>query len=74
MADRQLDCKNLKCPMPIVEISKAMKEMDAGQTLAVEATDLAFKADIEAWTRKMGHTIEEFTDGPTKRVVIKKCN
>ncbi|MDD5064401.1 MAG: sulfurtransferase TusA family protein [Phycisphaerae bacterium] len=74
MADKQLDCKNLRCPMPIVKVSKAMKEINIGQTLYVEATDFAFKADIEAWTQKMGHKIVQFTDGPTKQVVIERCN
>ena len=74
MEDIQLDCKNLRCPMPIVKISKIMRELTSGQTLSVEATDFAFKADLEAWTQKMGHTIEEFSDGPIKRAIIRKCD
>jgi tRNA 2-thiouridine synthesizing protein A len=73
MAVKELDCTNLRCPMPLVKISKAMKEIAIGDELTVDATDLAFKADIEAWARKMGHTILEFSDGPVKRVLIRKC-
>ncbi|NIA07758.1 MAG: hypothetical protein GWP14_09045 [Actinobacteria bacterium] len=72
MVDRQLDCTTLKCPMPIVKVSKAIKEMAVGQTLSVEATDAAFKADLEAWTQIMGCTIMEFTEGPIQQAVIRK--
>ena len=74
MEDIQLDCKNLRCPMPIVNVSKAMKKLTSGQTLTVEATDFAFKADLQAWTQKMGHMIVEFSDGPIMRAIIKKCD
>ena len=74
MADKQLDCKDMSCPMPIVKISKAIKEMAPGQTLSVEATDLAFEADLKAWVGNMGHEILEFTDGSPQRAIIRKCN
>jgi len=60
MSDKLLDCKNLNCPMPIVEISKAMRGMETGQTLAVEASDPSFKADVHAWVRRMGHDMVSF--------------
>lgn len=63
MATRQLNCEGMNCPMPIVEVSKAVREMTTGDLLEVTATDLAFKLDIEAWARKMGHTLESFEEG-----------
>ena len=74
MADKHLDCKDMSCPMPIVKISKAIKEMAPDQTLSVEAMDLAFEADLNAWANKMGHEILEFTDGPPQQAIIRKCN
>lgn len=73
MATQQLDCKGLNCPMPIVKISKAIKKMDAGDRLEVEASDPAFQADLEAWSRKTGHPLVEFSDGDVKRAVIEKA-
>ena len=73
MADKSLDCKQLNCPMPIVKISQTMKEMSAGETLEVEATDLAFQADLKAWIQQMGHELVEFSGGPVQRAVIKKA-
>lgn len=58
-----LDAKGLACPMPIVRTKKAMKDMDAGQVLEVQATDRGSKADMKAWAESAGHqylgTVEE---------------
>lgn len=61
MADIDLDCKAISCPMPIVRIAKAVKTMSPGQTLKVEATDPSFQADVEAWTRRTGNELLSFT-------------
>lgn len=66
MNSQSLDCRGLNCPMPIVEISKAIKQLQTGDTLEVSATDLAFRLDVEAWARRSGHTLESFTDGPVQ--------
>jgi len=65
MADVQLDCKGLKCPMPIVKIAKSAKSLAPGQTMEIIADDPAFKADLEAWVKKMRFSIESYseTDG-----------
>jgi rhodanese-related sulfurtransferase/TusA-related sulfurtransferase len=61
--DFVLDAKGLACPMPIVRTKKAMTNLDAGQVLEVQATDIGSKADIKAWAQSSGHqylgTIEE---------------
>lgn len=62
MSNVDLDCIGLNCPMPIVKISRAMKELQAGCTLTVTASDLSFKADIEAWVSKMNQRFVSFSD------------
>ncbi|MFM1904387.1 MAG: hypothetical protein RLZZ440_2287 [Planctomycetota bacterium] len=62
MANVDLDCQGLNCPVPIVRISRAMKELASGDTLTVTASDPSFQADIEAWVRKMGHQLESFAE------------
>lgn len=57
MEDMVLDCSNLLCPMPIVNTSKAMKELQAGKVLKVIATDAGFPPDIEAWSRQTGNEV-----------------
>ena len=71
MTAHQLNCEGLNCPMPIVELTKAARSLESGQKIEVSATDLAFKPDLEAWARRMGHTIESFNvEGEVQRAII----
>jgi tRNA 2-thiouridine synthesizing protein A len=62
MADQKIDAKGLQCPGPIVATFKAMKEMQAGDGLTVEATDRGFIKDIEAWCHKTGNKLLSLED------------
>ena len=55
--DRTLDCKGMLCPMPIVKLAKAVKEIDSGQVILLEATDPGAVPDVEAWSRNTGHPV-----------------
>jgi tRNA 2-thiouridine synthesizing protein A len=57
--DKTLDATGLKCPRPLFEVSKAIKELRSGQVLEVRADDPAFKLDIEAWCRRSGNDLVE---------------
>lgn len=52
-----LDCRNLLCPMPIIKISKAIRDLEVGQVLEMLATDPGSKADMLAWEKQTGHQI-----------------
>ena len=67
-----LDCRGLKCPMPIVRASQAIKAMGSGGRLRVISSDPAFRADIQAWTKQLGHKLVEFKDGPVQEAVTEK--
>lgn len=54
-ADKTVDYKGLFCPMPIVKISRAIKEIEVGQVLEMLADDPGSKADMQAWTKQTGH-------------------
>lgn len=62
-ANSVLDAKGLACPMPVVRTKKAMKTVEPGQVLEVQATDQGTKADLKAWAESAGHqylgTLEE---------------
>ena len=73
LAKVELDCKGLNCPMPIVRISQAMKKMGTGDVLRVEATDPAFRPDLDAWLRRMGHRLVSFEEGSTMRAFLEKA-
>ncbi|MGD9959717.1 sulfurtransferase TusA family protein [Nocardioides sp.] len=47
----ELDCRGLRCPLPIIELAKALPEIDVGGMVAVVSTDLAAAVDVPAWCR-----------------------
>lgn len=55
--DRVLDCSGMLCPMPIVNTTKAMKELQPGQILKMVSTDAGSPPDIEAWSRQTGNEL-----------------
>ena len=58
-----LDCKGLKCPMPIVRLGMLARDLAAGAQIDIEADDPAFRADLSAWARRCGFDIVRFEAG-----------
>jgi len=72
MADKTLDAKGLNCPLPILKAKKMLKEVPAGGTLEILATDPGSVADFDAFCRTTGNTMmEKGSDGGVFRFVIK---
>lgn len=72
MADELLDAKGLNCPLPILKAKKALKAMDPGKTLEIQATDPGAVKDFEAFCRSTGNEmVEQHVDGKTYVFVIK---
>ena len=59
MADQLLDVKGLNCPLPILRAKKALKDVPAGGTLEVLATDPGAVKDFEAFCRTTGNELLE---------------
>ena len=57
--DKNVDAKGQTCPMPVLMLAKAFKELAPGQILAISATDPGSKADVSAWAEKTGNTLLE---------------
>jgi tRNA 2-thiouridine synthesizing protein A len=55
--DKMLDLKGLLCPIPIVKMAKAIKEVQVGQVIEAYATDPGVMADIPAWCRTTGNEL-----------------
>ena len=60
--DRQLDAKGMLCPMPVISVKRAIKDLQRGEVLAVSATDMGAWRDIPAWAEQTGHTLLEQTE------------
>lgn len=57
VAKQTLDCSGLQCPGPIMRVFQTINEMSDGEILQVSATDMGFARDIEAWCKRMDHTL-----------------
>jgi len=55
--DKVMDLKNLPCPMPVVKVSKGIKEIEIGQVIQAISTDPGSLTDFPAWARSSGNEI-----------------
>ncbi|WP_423066389.1 sulfurtransferase TusA family protein [Devosia sp. CN2-171] len=65
-----LDCRGLKCPLPVLKMEKRLSQLVAGAELVVLATDPMAKVDIPLYCRQNGHTCDVSQDGDTYRFAI----
>lgn len=57
-----IDCRGLACPMPVVQLAKKIKIMNAGEEVELLADAPGSKTDVPAWCRRTGNTLVEFRD------------
>ena len=68
-----LNCMGMSCPMPIIRLSKMMKELSSGDRLEVVADDPGFEPDVQAWCNKTGHRLISLeTSGNDIKAIIEK--
>lgn len=74
MVDLTLDCKGILCPMPIVKLAKAVKGLESGQVVLMEATDPGAVPDVEAWSKNTRNPLlAHDKDGSVMRFWIQKA-
>lgn len=61
-ADKFVDAKGQMCPMPILTLKKAFKDLQPGQVIAIAATDQGAKRDIPTWAETTGNTLLNMTE------------
>ena len=72
MSQHLLDAKGLNCPLPILKARKALKDVPAGETLEILATDPGAVADFQAFCRQTGNELVEHSqDDDVYRFLIK---
>ena len=52
-----MDLKGLACPMPVVKVSKGIKEVQVGEILQAVTSDPGALTDFPAWARTSGNEI-----------------
>lgn len=68
--DKELDARNLLCPLPVLKARKRLQEMSAGQVLCVVTTDPAAVIDIPHFCAESGHELIEQRDESETQVFL----
>ena len=53
----ELDCLGKRCPLPVIELARAIATAPVGHTVRVLADDPAAANDIAAWCRMRGQEL-----------------
>ena len=62
-----VDCLGQPCPVPVIELARAIAGVPVGSDVIVLSDDPAAGPDIAAWCRMRGHCFEG-ADGTAYRV------
>jgi tRNA 2-thiouridine synthesizing protein A len=60
--DRTIDARGQMCPMPVLTLAKAFRDVKPGEVVALMATDQGAKSDIPAWAEKTGNRLLNMTE------------
>lgn len=72
-ADRHVDAVGLKCPEPLMLVRNMVRDMAAGETVSVVATDPSTVRDFKNLCRFMGHELAaQERDGERFLFLIRK--
>ncbi len=52
-----LDVCGVCCPLPLIQLAKAVKGLEAGQTIEVIGNDPIFESSVRDFCHTNGHTI-----------------
>ena len=58
--DNEVDAVGLHCPLPLLRLKKALKEMQSGEVVRVIATDPAAHLDFGVYAEQTANEIIEY--------------
>lgn len=72
----ELDCREMLCPMPVIELARHIDEVAAGEVVAVVTRDLAARIDVPAWCRMRHHEYmgEEMTTDQVPKHLVRRVS
>ncbi len=56
-AELIVDATGTACPVPIIELAKAVRRLRAGEIVLLLASDPAARQDVIAWCASTGHQL-----------------
>lgn len=72
--DLELDCRDMLCPLPVIELARAFGDLAVGTVVAVVTRDVAARTDVPAWCRMRGQEYvgeDAAADGAPRHLVRK---
>ena len=57
-----VDARGQRCPLPVIRLARAAKDLPPGAVVELWATDPAARADVPAWCRMRGHDLVATTE------------
>jgi tRNA 2-thiouridine synthesizing protein A len=72
----ELDCRDLVCPQPVIELASRIGDVEVGQVVAVVADDAAARVDVPAWCRMRGQEYvgEQAADDGTPAYLVRRVS
>lgn len=68
-----VDAREKVCPLPILELAKALRPLASGAEVVLLATDPAVEPDVLAFCSSTGHRLVSFSaDGRILRAHVRK--
>lgn len=76
LPDLELDCRTLRCPLPVIELARHLAEVGVGEVIAVITLDAAARVDVPAWCRMTGQEYagEDVADDGAPRYRVRRLS
>lgn len=62
MSPIEVDARGLRCPLPVIRLATAARDLPKDSVITVLATDPAARHDVPAWCRMRHHELLEVTE------------
>ena len=73
MPDEIIDCRGLRCPLPVLKMEKRLGQLKPGARVTVLATDPIARIDIPLFCTQHGHECKMSVDSDVMRFEITKA-
>lgn len=72
----ELDCRQMLCPLPVIELAKAFADVPVGAVVGVVTRDVAARTDIPAWCRMrhQEYVGEDVADDGAPRHLVRRSS
>lgn len=74
--DLELDCRDMRCPMPVIELAQHIGDVEVGGVVGVVAHDVAARVDVPAWCRmrEQEYVGEDFAEDGAPRYLVRRLS